>query len=306
MRISRSITKRLTLTTWERLMRVGTQQLMISLGAVLSALALVIFQLPYNIAAGGVSGIAIIVNHVVDLPVGLFILLCNVPLFILGFFQLGRWRFIWSSLLATLLFSLAVEYFAAVMPAWNSQFPLTDNSLLASLYAGVLFGVGSGLIYRFGGTIGGTSIPARIIQVKTGFPMSQSFLFTDLGIILVSGFVFSMETAMLALITLFLTGVFSDYILEGTAQTRTVTIVSNNGDRIRQAIVHELHRGVSYWEVVGGYSQEHRTMLFFTVLRSRVYDVKFIVSRIDPDAFMVVGVSQQTWGGFNARRLGSS
>jgi uncharacterized membrane-anchored protein YitT (DUF2179 family) len=108
---------------------------------------------------------------------------------------------------------------------------------------------------------------------------------------------------MLALITLVLTGIFSDYVLEGTAQTRTVSIVSKNANRIRDAVVHELHRGVSHWDVTGGYSGEHRTMLYFTVLRSRIYDVKFIVSRIDPDAFMVVGVSQQTWGGFNGRKL---
>ncbi|MEE4241386.1 MAG: YitT family protein [Desulfopila sp.] len=304
MNISQKLRRKLYLDHKEWVARVGLQQLMIAAGALLSALGFVIFQLPYNIAAGGVSGAGIIINDLTGFSVGYFILLANIPLFILGYFYLGRWRFIWSSLLAMLLFSLGTEYFSNTLPAWNSQFPLTDNSLLASLYAGVMFGVGSGLIYRFGGTIGGTSIPARIIHDKTGFPLSQSYLITDLAVILVAGIVFSMEIAMLALITLVLSGFFSDFVLEGTSQTRTVTIVTKNPDPIRQAVMYELHRGVSHWEVVGGRSGEPRTMLYFTVLRSRIYDVKFIVSRIDPNAFMVVGVSQQTWGGYNAKRIG--
>ncbi|MFN2354613.1 MAG: YitT family protein [Desulfopila sp.] len=303
MALSIKIRRKLSINKKEWLVRVGTQQSMIAIGAILSALGFVVFQVPYNLAAGGVSGIAIIVKHYTGFSVGYFILLSNIPLFVLGYFHLGKWRFIWSSTLAMLIFSLGTEYFANTLPAYNSQFPLTDNSLLASIYAGVLYGLGSGLIYRFGGTIGGTSVPARIIHDKTGFPLSQSYLMTDMGIIIIAGLVFSMETAMLALITLVLTGIFSDYVLEGTAQTRTVTIVSKSADRIRDAVVHELRRGVSYWEVTGGYSGERSTMLYFTVLRSRIYDVKFIVSRIDPDAFMVVGVSQQTWGGFNARKL---
>lgn len=303
MQLSMKIRKKLSLNKTEWIARVLAQQSMIAIGAIMSALAFVVFQMPYNIAAGGVSGIAIIVKYFTGFPAGYFILLSNIPLFVLGFFYLGRWRFIWSSTLAMVLFSLGTEYFANTLPAWNGQFPLTDNSLLASIYAGVLYGIGSGLIYRFGGTIGGTSVTARIIHNKTGFPLSQSYLFTDLAIIVAAGLVFSLETAMLALITLVLTGIFSDYVLEGSAQTRTVTIVSKQADRIREAVVYELHRGVSHWEVTGGFSGESRTMLYFTVLRSRIYDVKFIVSRIDPEAFMVVGVSQQTWGGFNGKKL---
>ncbi len=304
MNLSKKLRERLSLDYKEWLVRVGFQQLMIAAGAIIAALGFVLFQLPYNIAAGGVAGVAIIINDLTGFSVGYFVLLANIPLFVLGYFYLGRWRFIWSSILAMLLFSLGTEYFSNTLPAWNSQFPLTDNSLLASLYAGVMFGVGSGLIYRYGGTIGGTSIPARIIHDQTGFPLSQSYLFTDLVVILVAGFVFSMEIAMLSLITLVLCGFFSDFVMEGTSQTRTVTIVTKNPDPIRQAVMYELRRGVSHWEVTGGHSGEPRTMLYFTVLRSRIYDVKFIVSRIDPNAFMVVGVSQQTWGGFNAKRIG--
>jgi uncharacterized membrane-anchored protein YitT (DUF2179 family) len=303
MRISNKIREKLTMKTREMLLRIGIQQLMIIIGSVLSAIGFVVFQMPYKIAAGGVSGLAIIFYELTGFSTGYFFLLANIPLFILGYYSLGKWRFVWSSIVAVLVFSISTEIFVVYMPQWSTKFPLTDNALLASIYAGVLYGFGTGIIYRFGGTIGGTSITARIIYNKTGFPMSQSYLFTDLIIILFAGIVFTMETALIATITLVLVGIFSDYVLEGSSQTRTLTIISNNPKPIREAIMYQLRRGVSYWEVVGGYSGERRTMIFLTVLRSRIYDVKFIISRIDPDAFVVVGVSQQTWGGYNAKKL---
>ena len=302
-RLSDKVKRRLTLNPGAMLLRFGWQQLMITLGAALSALAYVVFQLPYNIAAGGVSGLGIIVNHWTGFPVGLFFLLLNVPLFVVGFFTLGRWRFIWSSSLAVLVFSLATEIFVRHLPNWLSPYPVTSEPLLACIYAGILYGLGTGLIYRFGGTVGGTSIPARIIYNKTGFPLSQSFLFTDLAIIALAAVVFSVETGLLAVLTLILVGMFTDFVLEGPSQMRTLMIITEKPDRIRQAIMYELQRGVTYWDVTGGYSQKKRTMLYLTALRSRIYDVKYIIARIDPDAFMVVGISQQTWGGYNAPKI---
>ncbi|MFZ5564271.1 MAG: YitT family protein [Thermodesulfobacteriota bacterium] len=303
MQMSKRVKEKLELKTGQRILRVSIQQVMIVAGALLSALGYAVFQVPHNIAAGGVSGLGIIVNHLTGFPVGMFFLLFNVPLFVLGFFWLGRWRFVWSSIMAVTVFSLGSDFFIHYLPIWVKSYPLTSDGLLAAIYAGVLYGLGTGLIYRYGGTIGGTSITARIIYNVTGYPLSQSYLFTDLAVVLAAGLVFSMEAALLAVITIIMVGIFSDFVLEGSSQMRTLMIVTENPDPIRYAIINELKRGVTEWEVVGGYSKTKRTMLYLTVLRSRIYDVKYIISRIDPDAFMVVGVSQQTWGGFNAPRI---
>lgn len=303
MKLPRSVRNKLKLTTAQKIRRVILQQMMIITGGVLSAMGYVLFQVPHNIAAGGVSGLGIIVNHLTGFPVGMFFLLFNIPLFVLGFFWLGRWQFIWSSSVAVLTFSVSADIFSYFMPIWMPNHPVTSDGLLSAIYAGVLYGLGTGLIYRFGGTIGGTSITARIIYNKTGYPLSQSYLYTDLAVILIAGIIFPVETALLAVITLILVGIFSDFVLEGPSQMRTIMIVTEHPDPIRLAIMNELQRGLSHWEVTGGYSQTNRTMLFLTALRSRIYDVKHIVSIIDPDAFMVVGVSQQTWGGFNAPKL---
>ncbi len=303
MQISRKIREKLSMDTPEKVFRVGIQQGMIIVGGLLSALGYVVFQIPYKIAAGGVSGLGIIVNELTGFPAGIFFLVANIPLFILGFRYLGRWQFIWSSIVAVLVFSIATELLTSFMPLWIKTFPLTENALLACIYAGILYGIGTGLIYRYGGTVGGTSVIARIIYNKTGFPLSQSYLFSDMTIILLAGFMFNMEIALLATITLMLFGLFSDYMLEGTSQSRVVMIITEHPKFIRDAIMYELKRGVSHWDVTGGFSGKQRTMLYLTVLRSKIYDVKYIVSRLDPDAFMVVGVSQQVWGGYNAPKI---
>jgi uncharacterized membrane-anchored protein YitT (DUF2179 family) len=303
MQLPSAVRRKLAMNPGAMILRFSWQQSMISLGALISALGYVVFQLPYNIAAGGVTGLGIIVNHWTGLSVGIFFLLVNIPLFVLGYLVLGRWRFVWSSSLAVLVFALASDLMARLLPEWMNDYPVTADPLLACVYAGILFGLGTGLIYRYGGTIGGTSITARIIYNKTGFPLSQSYLFTDLLIIALAGMVFNLETALLALLTLILVGLFSDFVLEGTSQMRTLMIITEKPGPIRDAIMYELQRGVTHWEVTGGYSQKKRTLLYLTALRSRIYDVKYIIARIDPEAFMVVGVSQQTWGGYNAPKI---
>jgi uncharacterized membrane-anchored protein YitT (DUF2179 family) len=173
--------------------------------------------------------------------------------------------------------------------------------LLASIYAGALSGVGMGLIYRAGGTIGGTSIPARILYERLGFPLSQSYLYSDGAIIVLAGLVFRWEVALLAILTLVLSGIISDLVLEGISQVRTVTIVTKRPDDVRLAIIYQLRRGVSLWSIEGGYSKSPRTMVFCTILRSRVADLKYTISTVDPEAFIVIGVAQQVVGGYGQR-----
>lgn len=302
MRLGDKVRRKLEVPMWQTVLRVGTQQTMIAVGSTLAAFAYVLFQLPYNLAAGGVSGLGVIVNSYTGFSPGLFFLLANVPLFILGFFTLGRWSFIFSSILAVVSFSGATEFFTYNMPVVLGDFPITENTLLATIFAGLLYGVGAGIIYRYGGTIGGTSIPARIIYNKTGFPLSQSCLFTDLLIIVMAGIAFSWENALLAFLALLLSGMASDFVLEGSSQRRSLMIVTTSPEAIRYAMINELRTGVTMWKTEGGYSGTEKTMIYCSLLRSRIYDAKQIIYKLDPDAFLVVGITQQTWGGYSAPR----
>jgi uncharacterized membrane-anchored protein YitT (DUF2179 family) len=265
-------------------------------GSVLSALGYALFLVPFNIAAGGVSGTSIIINHFTGWPVGVLYFVMNIPLLVLGFFYLGRWRFIWKTLVAVILFSTLSDVFILYLPRWLEQYPLNQDTLLNAVYGGIIGGIGGGFIYRFGGTMGGTSILGRIIQQKTGAPLSQIFLYTDGIVIFAAGLVFGWQLSLYALLTLFLSGLASDYTLEGPSSVRTATIITDDPEAVSRALIQTLGRGVSQWEITGGYTGQNHSMIFCTIYRPQVNELKRVVAEVDKKAFVVIGTAHQALG----------
>lgn len=282
--------------------RIFLFQLGIAIGAIIAAFGYSMFMVPFNLAAGGLAGLGVIITNFTNLSPGVLYLLMNLPLLVLGFILLGRFRFLFSCLLSIVVFSIATDAFNAFMPRNMHTFPITQDLLLNSIYGGLFFGVGVGIVLRYGGNFGGTVIPAQILHNKTGYPLSQVFFYLDGGIILLAGAVFGWELAMLGMLALFVAGMTADFILEGPSQVRTITIVSQTPTMLKHAILSELGRGISYWEVTGGYSDRNYTMLFCTITRSQVPDLKALVAENDPEAFLVVGVAQQAVGSFSFKR----
>lgn len=272
------------------------RQLLLLTGVLLAALSYSLFQVPYNIAAGGVGGIAIIVNNFTNWPIGVMILVLNLPLWVLGYYYLGRWRFLGRTIIAVIVFSAAVDFFNLYLPNVLDTFPITDNILLSAIYGGIVGGIGGGLVYRGGGTMGGTSITGRIIQIKTGIPLSQVYFYTDGIIVLTAGLVFGWEVALYALLTLFLNGLASDYTLEGPSTIRTVTIITDQPDEVVPALIERLDQGVSRWEITGGYTGHPHAMLMCTVHRPQVNNIKNLVAQTDPKAFVIIGNAHQALG----------
>lgn len=265
-------------------------------GTSLAALGYALFQVPNNIVSGGISGIGIMINHYTGWPVGLMYWIMNVPLLVLGFFQLGRWRFVVSTLIASTIFASLIDIFAVFLPRILSEFPPSHDVLLTSIYAGIIGGIGAGLVYRAGSTFGGTAILGRVLQQKTGLPLSQVYAVTDGAIILSAGLLFGWEIAMYGFLVLFISGLAADYTLEGPSSTRTVTIVTNKPQEMSAALIAETQRGVSFWEVTGGYTGTKRYMVMCTIYRPQVNAVKRVAARIEPEAFVTIGVSHQALG----------
>lgn len=279
--------------------------LLIIIGAIIAAFGYAVFQVPYNLAAGGVGGIGLIINHFTGWPVGTLYFLLNLPLLVLGYRQLGRLPFVARTLLGVVTFSVVTDLFGLYLPQALVPFPPTDDVLLSAIYGGLLGGIGGGLIYRAHASIGGTSIIGRVIQQRTGLPLSQSYIYTDGTILFVMGLVFGWQVSLYGLLMLLINGLTSDYILEGASITRVATIVSNNPQEIANAIIGELGRGVSFWEVTGAYTGQVHTMLSCTVYRSQVSELRRVVAEVDPAAFVTIGVGHQALGqGFQPLRSG--
>ncbi len=271
--------------------------LVITIGTIISALGYAMFQVPHGIAAGGLSGIAILVHHFTGWPVGVMIWLMNVPIMVLGFHHLGRWRFLAKTVYGVTVFSVTSDLLLAKMPQMMTSFPVTQDVLLSAIYAGVVGGVGLGMVFGAGGSLGGTGVIGRILQNRWGVPLSSIYLYTDGGIILLAGLLLGWEAGLFALLTLFLHGVASDHTLEGPSTVRTATIITSMPEAISAALAEHLGRGATFWTVTGGYSKQSRGMVLCTVGRPQVNELKRVVGETDREAFLTIGVSHQAYGG---------
>jgi uncharacterized membrane-anchored protein YitT (DUF2179 family) len=275
--------------------------LVICLGAVIQAVGLRLFLVPANLASGGVSGISQLINHFTGWPIGLMVFIGNVPIFLVGWRFLGGRRFAVRSALAVAVYSLAIDF----IPRWHMlpMSGLTDDIFLNSLYGAVVSGVGYGLVYRARGTSGGSDILARILNRYRGIPMTQSYLAVDSAVVLAAGFVFGWKQALYAIITLYVSGLVSETILEGRGTVRTALIVTGEAKLISERILEELERGVTFLQGVGAYSGSDRPVIYCVITRSEVAQLKAIVRELDPMAFVVIGQAHEVLGeGFKPLR----
>jgi len=266
---------------------------MLTVGAILLIVSIDIFFAPSDLSpGGGVTGSAIIINKLTGWPIGLLMLALNIPMLILGFYRLGRFNFLVRTLYTVLLYNLGVDFLADWLPAG-----ITDDLLLNALYGGVLGGVGTGIIYRARSTTAGLGVVTRVLQLKSGIPISQIYILTDGVVLLLFGQIFGWDRALYSLMSLFVFGLAADYVLEGPSVIRTIFIVTNCSESVAQGLLSRLGVGVTAWSAQGMFTKSDRAILFCTVIRSDVNTLKAVVSDIDPNAFVVIGQGHQASGG---------
>ena len=277
------------LTPWRiRIVRI----LFLTFGGLLGAVAVVLFYEPYEIAPSGASGLAVILNSLIGTPIGLMILIINIPIQALAYRMLGGWRVVLRTSYALVIYSLAIDLLTPYFP----QAGITDDRLLSALFGGILGGIAGGLVYRAGGTFGGTSTLARILQRRLGTSLNNTYLYTDTLVIVLAGLIFGWEGALYAMVAIYIDGATSDYVLEGPSTVRTATIVTNKPQAVATAIMDELSRGVTGWPGKGMYTGQERHVLFVAVSRPEVNELRALVFDVDADAFIVVGQGQTAYG----------
>lgn len=272
---------------------------LLTAGALLGAVSVNVFYTPAEIAPSGISGVAIILNHVIGTPIGLIVLLGNIPIQLLAVRMLGGWPVVARTIYVVVVYSLAIDLLGPYFP----EFGISDDRLLNALFGGILGGIGSGLVYRAGGTFGGTSTLARILQSRMGTPFASTYLYTDTLTVLLAGLAFGWAGALYAMITIFVDGTTADYVLEGPSRIRTAIIVTNQPDVVAALLMTELHRGVTAWQGQGMYTYQERSILFITISRPQVNELRQLVFSVDPGAFVVIGQGHTAYGeGFQVPR----
>lgn len=258
--------------------------------SVIYAAGISLFLDPNNLAPGGVSGIAVILNRLVGIETGTLYFLLNVPIMLLGVWKFG-WRFIGKTAYAIALTS----FFTNCLSAYGA---LTDDPLLAALAGSVLIAVGIGLVFKAGATTGGTDIIIKVIRqkyrhLKTGF----LFQCTDMVIVAVSGLVFKdLNIALYALIAVLISGRALDYVLYGGDEARMIYIITEKADEIGETIMEDLEVGITYLQGSGGWSGREKQVIFCVVRKQIAPQVEEIVKEQDRAAFMIVTSASEIYG----------
>jgi len=297
----------------------------IILAAMLFGMAYAWFLIPYNIAPGGVAGISQIVNYFSGIPVGISMIVINIPLFVISFIFIGK-SFGGKSLFGMLMTAIMTDLFnlgnlhkmgfisdlAQYTYIINGRLTyalLGPNDIFLTAIAGsVLLGLGIGLIFRFRGSTGGTDIPVALIKQKAGISIGTGYWIVETAIILSVGFVFQdLKLIIWGYVNLFITTKITDLASEGLPYIKGVYIISNYVDEIRNEIFEKLERGVTFFKGLSGLHKREITILFCVLNRRQVPILTDIVKDIDPDAFMIVTDVNDVLGyGFKSRNISLS
>lgn len=259
--------------------------LIIAVGAVLYALSVVVFTSPNNIAPGGFTAVATMLNFMFSLPIGTFIFLMNIPLFIWGAIENGL-NFLTKTIIGTAFVSAAIDVLTPFVPVY------TGDTLLAAIFGGILNGIGLGFIFYRGGSTGGTDIIALNIHKHMPYvSMGNIILIADFVILVMAFFVYnSFESVLYAIIAIFVSIKVIDTISYGTSRGngKLMFIITNKYDELSKTIMNNLERGVTLLDGEGAYSGEKKRVIMCAVRPQQVYRIQNSVKSIDENAFIIV------------------
>lgn len=261
----------------------------IGVGVFLMSIGLAYFLAPNTIAPGGVTGFAIVIEKTTKIPIYITNLVINIPLFILGAKILGK-----ITALKTLYATVLLSIFLKILPPAT----LTYDLLLAAIFGGVLAGIGLGIVFKFGGTTGGTDLAGAILNRKfPSFSIATFMMMIDILVVAFAGIVErKIETSLYSVISMFVTIKVIDMILEGIGYLKGFFIITTKPEEISEKLMKDLDRGVTSLAGKGMYTKEEKDVLLCVVNRSQFSQTKEIVKQVDPKAFIMVTEMYEVFG----------
>ena len=262
----------------------------IVIGTLIMAISTSFFLLPNKLSTGGFSGVATIIYYIFYVPLGTGILILNIPLLFLAFFRVGKNFFI-KSIIGTFFLSLFINFF--------EQFePVTIDKLLASIYGGILMGIGTGIVLKANASTGGSDLLSVIIRsYKKYFQTSSLIVIIDIIIVTLNVLFFKdIEIGLYSAIAIYLMGKLIDIVFEGTKFTKVMFIISDKYNEIAKVISKKVNRGSTAIYAKGMFRQEDKMMLFCVGSRNEIRKIKELATHIDKKAFIVITSAREAFG----------
>ncbi len=278
------------------------EYLMCIFGAFMYAAGVSLFVTPLKFAAGGVTGLGILINYLFPvISTGTFVFAANIPLFLISWKKFG-FRFIARTVFSTALVSVFIDIISFFGEKYDWFFA-GEEKLLGAIFGGIIAGAGLGIVFLGGATTGGLDILARLLKLKfPHFSVGRLILLCDFVVVLLSGIVYkSIESVLYSIIIVFLSSVAVDYIVGGRSHSKILFIMTDRYDEITKDIIAVCGRGVSIIDVTGGYTGENKKMLMCAVRAHEVSSVRSTVAKYDSNPFIIVAESSEVLGqGFKA------
>ncbi|WP_414043749.1 YitT family protein [Macrococcus sp. EM39E] len=267
------------------------------IGSIIVGISYNLFLLPGQIAAGGISGLSTILNKVMGTDPAMIQFVFNIPIFIIGWLTLGK-SFSLKTVIATFIVPITIFLTASLVDKG------TKDALLASLYGGIVLGIGLGLVYRGNGSTGGTATLAQIVKKYTGLSSGFCQLIVDAFVVILSAFIFNFELALYALISIYVTSKVIDIVQLHTGDNKLVFIITTKEQQIINLIHEHVERGVTSVNAFGGFNREGKSLLFSVMEQKEAIYFKQIITREEPDSFVIfINTSEIIGRGFSKAKI---
>lgn len=265
---------------------------MVILGNFVIAIGANFIVLPSKILSGGVAGIAVALQPIFHLPPRLVIYTLTIGLFLLGAIILGK-AFAFKTVISAVFYPFAV-WFTSI---WANGVVITENPLLASIYAGVCTGIGIGIVYRVGASTGGMDIPPLIINKFTHIPLPTLVMCIDGATVILGASTYGIEAAMIGLVSVWICGRVIDKVMTiGSHEAKNVMIISDKHEEMIQQIYQNLNRGATILEATGGYTKTKKPVIMMVVLQKQFPILDRVISHVDKEAFVIVSDVNEVHG----------
>lgn len=271
------------------------QWVIITVGSIMMAASVYFFQTPYEITMGGIAGVAFLLQQATKLSQGIWMLIINGALLIIGLIVLGKKCTI-RTIYSSALYTGAVNLLEVIGNHTNIPAQLTSSTLLALIYAIILWGVGGALIFNCGASSGGTDIIALIFKKYTHLNIGVALFIVDLLVVCTTIYTVSVEIALYSFMGLFAKTFLLDSVIEGLGRTKYITIVTTMPEEIGKYIVEGVHHSYTIYDARGGYTGDEKKVILTICKRSEAWKLKNKIKQIDPSAFVIISNANEIMG----------
>ena len=257
------------------------RMLWITIGTLIAAFSLECILIPNDVIDGGIVGISIMANYLTKYPLGLFLIVLNLPFVVMAFQKFGK-MFLFLMFYGLITLALFSEAFL------HTKYVFTNDTLLAALFGGMILGTGVGIVLKSNASLDGTEIMAMKLAQKQPFSVGEIIMCFNIFIFTVAGFVYGPDKAMYSAITYFIAYRLIDIVLQGLNEAKSIFIISSKYNEIGKEIMKTLDKSVTYLNAEGGYSGAKSKMIYCVITKIEIQKTKDIVNSIDPSAFIAI------------------